>query len=70
MVRVRVIMVYDITSTHVQFAHRCTTSDGLSQTAALARNISPFFNFSLKVLRTFLMIRGFLLLRVCYKFLG
>ena len=39
-VRVRVIMSYDVTSTHVQFVHRCTTSDGLSQQVAPARNIS------------------------------
>ena len=41
MVRVRVIIVHDVTSTHAQFAHRCTTSDGLSQKAAPAWNVSP-----------------------------
>ena len=46
-VRVRVIMVYDVTPIHAQFVHHCTASDGLFQKAAPVRNISIAEHFRL-----------------------
>ena len=48
MVKVKVIIVYDVTSTHAQFVHRCATSDGLSQKAAPARNVSQRCSTTMK----------------------